>query len=237
MNTDFTTWILKVEIFFAGILTVEIFFAAYMLLFSYFFARYGVEHFNKVFASIILATGINCAIVLKFTGLDALWGGDIFSLNGYAEIYWGSFLLISTCFFFWGRFLSYVAIFGLITIALIIPFRLLGIEANPALTIGSVIASLLITIFTRRHSIKVLVGATSGLYFSVLPSYLISLALSKSLTTALAELNYENVTLATKAYVAITFAMPLIFAGIGIAIQYLWHEKLFGSLESENKQN
>lgn len=227
MNTDFTTWILKVEIFFAAL----------MLLFSYFSARYGVEHFNKVFASIILATGINCAIVLKFTGLDALWGGDIFSLNGYAEIYWGSFLLISTCFFFWGRFLSYVAIFGLITIALIIPFRLLGIEANPALTIGSVIASLLITIFTRRHSIKVLVGATSGLYFSVLPSYLISLALSKSLTTALAELNYENVTLATKAYVAITFAMPLIFAGIGIAIQYLWHEKLFGSLESENKQN
>ena len=227
MNTDFTTWILKVEIFFAAL----------MLLFSYFSARYGVEHFNKVFASIILATGINCAIVLKFTGLDALWGGDIFSLNGYAEIYWGSFLLISTCFFFWGRFLSYVAIFGLITIALIIPFRLLGIEANPALTIGSVIASLLITIFTRRHSIKVLVGATSGLYFSVLPSYLISLVLSKSLTTALAELNYENVTLATKAYVAITFAMPLIFAGIGIAIQYLWHEKLFGSLESENKQN
>ena len=169
--------------------------------------------------------------------LDALWSGDIFSLNGHAAIYWGSFLLISTCFFFWGRFLSYVAIFGLITIALIIPFRLLGIEANPALTIGSVIASLLITIFTRRHSIKVLVGATSGLYFSVLPSYLISLALSKSLTTALAELNYENVTLATKAYVAITFAMPLIFAGIGIAIQYLWHEKSFGSLESENKQN
>ena len=227
MNTDFTTWTL----------TVAIFFAALMLLFSYFSARYGVEHFNKVFASIILATGIAYAIVLKSTGLDALWGGDIFSLNGYAATYWGSILFISTCFFFWARFLSYVAIFGLITIALIIPFRLLGIEANPTLTIGSVIASLLITIFTRRHSIKVLVGATSGLYFSVLPSYLISLALSKSLTTALAELNYENVTLATKAYVAITFAMPLIFAGIGIAIQYLWHEKLFGSLESENKQN
>ena len=227
MNTDFTTWTL----------TVAIFFAALMLLFSYFTARYGVEHFNKVFASIILATGIAYAIVLKSTGLDALWGGDIFSLNGYAATYWGSILFISTCFFFLARFLSYVAIFGLITIALIIPFRLLGIEANPTLTIGSVIASLLITIFTRRHSIKVLVGATSGLYFSVLPSYLISLALSKSLITALAELNYENVTLATKAYVAITFAMPLIFAGIGIAIQYLWHEKLFGSLESENKQN
>ncbi len=215
MNTDFTTWTL----------TVAIFFAALMLLFSYFSARYGVEHFNKVFASIILATGIAYAIVLKSTGLDALWGGDIFSLNGYAATYWGSILFISTCFFFLARFLSYVAIFGLITIALIIPFRLLGIEANPTLTIGSVIASLLITIFTRRHSIKVLVGATSGLYFSVLPSYLI------------AELYYENVTLATKAYVAITFAMPLIFAGIGIAIQYLWHEKLFGSLESENKQN
>ena len=215
MNTDITS----------GTLTVAIFFAALMLLFSYFSARYGVEHFNKVFASIILATGIAYAIVLKSTGLDALWGGDIFSLNGYAATYWGSILFISTCFFFLARFLSYVAIFGLITIALIIPFRLLGIEANPTLTIGSVIASLLITIFTRRHSIKVLVGATSGLYFSVLPSYLI------------AELYYENVTLATKAYVAITFAMPLIFAGIGIAIQYLWHEKLFGSLESENKQN
>ena len=136
-----------------------------------------------------------------------------------------------------GRFISYVAIFGLITIALIIPFRLLGTEANPALTIGSVIASLVITIFIRRHAIKILVGATSGLYFSVLPGYLISLSLSKSLTTTLAELNYGNVTLATITYVAITFAMPLIFAGIGIAIQYLWHEKSFGSLESENKQN
>lgn len=226
MNSDVTTWIV----------TVQIFFAALMLLFSYFSARYGVEHFNKVFATINLATGIAYAIVLKSTGLDALWGGDIFSLNGYAAGYWGSVLLVSTLFFFLGRFLSYVAIFGLITIALIIPFRLLGIEPNPSLMIGSAIASLVITIFARRHSIRILVGATSGLYFSVLPNYLISIALSKSLTTALAELNYENVTLATKTYVAITFAMPLICAGIGIAIQYLWHEKLFGSLESKNKQ-
>ena len=79
---------------------MQIFFAALMLLFSYFSARYGVEHFNKVFASIILATGIAYAIVLKSTGLDALWSGDIFSLNGHAAIYWGSFLLVSTCFFF-----------------------------------------------------------------------------------------------------------------------------------------
>ena len=94
MNTGFTTWIV----------TMQIFFAALMLLFSYFSARYGVEHFNKVFASIILATGVAYAIVLKSTGLDALWSGDIFSLNGHAAIYWGYFLLVSTCFFFWVDF-------------------------------------------------------------------------------------------------------------------------------------
>ena len=235
MIEDITVWIAAVQLFFIAL----------MLLFSYLVARYGVEHFNKVFASITLATGFAYAILLKSTGLDTLWGVDISSLHGNATFYWGFVLAMSALLLFLGRFLSYIAIFGLLTILIIVltiylrirfsntPVLLLGVEPNPALMIGSAIASLAITVLTRRHSIKVLVGVTSGLYFSTLPYFLASLALSKTLVSALPDLNYENASLATKTYIVIFIAMPLIFAGLGIALQYFWHERLFGSAPNE----
>ena len=212
---------------------INLFFFALMACFAYFVARFGVEHFNKVFATLILATGVACAILAYSLGLDTLWGGDIFSFDGYSKWYWGGILATSVLFLIAARYLSHVAIFGLLTISLIASSQLLGVDASGALSITSVAVSLVITFLLRRHTIKVLVGVSSGLYLSVLISYAINYIFSETLQTAFLKLDSVAMGDATITYFVISVANPLIMMALGIALQYLWYEKIFGAKFTE----
>jgi hypothetical protein len=212
---------------------INLFFLALMTCFAYFVARFGVEHFNKVFATLILATGVAYAILAHSLGLDTLWGVGIFSFEGYSKWYWGGILAVSVLFLIAARYLSHVAIFVLLTISLLFLVRTFGVNASPALSITAAAGSLVITFLLRRHTIKVLVGASSGLYLSVLISNAINYIFSETLQKAFLKLDSEAMGDATITYFVISVANPLIMMALGIALQYLWYEKIFGKRLTE----
>ena len=213
---------------------INLSFLALMACFAYFVARFGVEHFNKVFATLILATGVAYAILAYSLGLDTLlWGGDIFSFDGYSKWYWGGIVAASVLYLIAARYLSHVAIFGLLTISLVASSQLLGMDASGALSISCAAVSLVITFLLRRHTIKVLVGVSSGLYLSVLIYSAINYIFPKTLQTAFLKLDLEAMDDATITYFVISVANPLIMMALGIALQYLWYEKVFGTKSTE----
>ena len=197
---------------------IQLLFGALWLCFAYFVARYGVAHFNKVFAAVIFATGIAGAL------LFASLGGNLFSTDNYSLFYWGMILGFAAAFLVFGRFFSHVAMFMFGTLLVIAMGRVFGLEASPALAISGLAISAVVTFALRRHTIKVLVGTLSGLYVSQTVYTVLSLVVGNSVSVY----DPQSLVNATKVIIVLIAAVPVIFIALGILVQYLWHERIFG---------
>ena len=199
-----------------------------MVFFAYLVARFGVEHFNKVFAIVTLATGLVYAIAVRMLNLDTLLGGNIFSFSGYSALYWGGILVVSALFLFFARFVSHFIVFGLIATLFLLLARAVGIDDGPVLSLVILAGSVAITFLLRRHTVKVLVGMVSGLYLSVLISSVLNYIYTGTMLGLYLNLNFQQMVGATTTFFVMSAVNPLIMMGLGIAVQYLWYEKFFG---------
>lgn len=192
-------------------------------LMAYFIARYGVEHFNKTFAASVLASGILYPLLLL------LWGLNVFSLEGPYLAYWVTVLVASAVVFFFGRIAAYIVTW-LTVLAIPVVFLMnLGFEASPSPVVSVVllVGSLVITWLLRKHVRVIVVGVSSGLYaFSVIGN-LWAAAASVWRGKTVSFLLTSDLVGKVEAALYLYFGLLIICIGAGIALQYLWHDRIF----------
>jgi hypothetical protein len=214
MQNALTHWYISIQLF--GI--------AICIAFAYIIARFGVAHFNKVFSGIFVASAVGSPLLVPYLS------DVVFSTEPQELAYWGVAAAAALGILLFGRLVAHFLLFSIFAIAIIALTRIIGFEASPAISFAAFAASAAVAFLLRRHTIKVLVGIASGLYLSPI----IYSALVLLFTDAI-----DNFGLqfwadprfwigASMAMVALIFAVPVVLASLGIAVQYLWYDKIFG---------